>query len=335
MHPELFQLPFVHVTVKSYGTMMVIGFLVAVWLMRRLMRREGQNPEDITNLALYALIAGVVGARIMYVIDYWPSYRDDPLSVFAVWQGGLVYLGGVILAIIVVLLYLRLRHLPVRTYMDVLSIGLMLGLSFGRIGCFLNGCCFGKVTDLPLGVRFPYGSPAYLNQVFPNPDRGRDVPLLDLPAGFYGYLGENGQWYPVEDEKAKWRAGLKPWRLLTDEERDQVTRGPYQALPVHPTELYSSANAAVLCLILCLFWRRIGRLRPGTTFSLMFILYGSARFVLETLRDDNPFLDEWWTIYRGGTESQNLGIYMAAAGLVLLIVFWIRGARKTAADKRS
>jgi len=329
MHPELFQLPIVHVTVKSYGTMMVIGFVLAVLLMRRLMKGQGENPENIVNLALYALIAGVIGARIMYVIDYWPNYRDDPLSVFAVWQGGLVYLGGVILAVAVVLIYLFARRLPVRLYLDVLSIGLMLGLSFGRIGCFLNGCCFGKVTGCPLGVRFPYGSPAYLNQVFPDPGRNRDKPLLDLPAEYFGYLGEDGQWYPVEKDAMKLQAPLKPRRLLTDEQLEQVTRGPYQARPIHPTQLYSSANAALLCLILYLFWRFAGRSRPGTTFSLMFILYGCARFGLEMLRNDNPFLyDKRWAIYPGGTESQNLGLYMAALGVVLLIFFWIRGRKR-------
>lgn len=329
MHPELFELPIVHVTVKSYGTMMVIGFLLAVLLMRRLMRGQGQNPDYITNVALYALIAGVIGARILYVIDYWPSYREDLFSVFAVWQGGLVYLGGVAVAMAVVLLYLFAQRLPVRMYLDVLSIGLMLGLSFGRIGCFLNGCCFGRVTDCPLGVRFPYGSPAFVNQVYPNPDRNREEPLLDLPTEFFGYMGEDGRWYPADDDKAKLRAGLKPRRLLTNEQVEQVTQGPYQTLPVHPTELYSSADAAILCLLLYLFWRWFGRARPGTTFSLMFVLYGCARFGLEMLRDDNPFLyKEWWIVYRGGTEAQNLGIYMAAVGAVLFVFFLARAWRR-------
>jgi prolipoprotein diacylglyceryltransferase len=103
-------------------------------------------------------------------------------------------------------------------------------------------------------------------------------------------------------------------------------------LPVHPTELYSSANGAVLCLILYLFWKRAqkaiksakpGKLftKPGCTFGLMFILYGTTRFFIEFIRDDNPFEYGWWAIYKGATVSQNISIYMIIFGLILMLMF--------------
>ena len=322
MYPELFNIPFTELTVKSYGLMMVIGFLAAVSLIRRLSRNITSNPQLITNAALYSLIAGVVGARLFYVVHYFETFRDDPLSVFAIWKGGLELLGGVIFAITVIILYLRYHKLPVRRYLDILAIGLMLALVFGRIGCFLNGCCFGKPTDLPWAVRFPYGSLAYDSQSSEDLGRGRDKPYLQLPSDFFGYVEKENGWYPA----------LKAYEDLTLEQKYMVKNGLYRCLGVHPTQLYSSANAAVLCLILYVFWRRSlnagGKSNrkklfagPGCTFGLMFVIYGISRFFMEFVRDDNPFEYDWWAIYKGGTVSQNLGIYLATLGIVLMLIF--------------
>lgn len=187
MHPELFDIPFVHLTVKSYGTMMVIAFLAAVTLIRRLSRSFTPDPQYITNASLYSLIAGVVGARLFYVIHYFAQFQGRLLSVFAIWQGGLEFLGGILSAIAVIGFYCWYHKLPVRRYLDILAIGLMLALVFGRIGCFLNGCCFGKPTNLPWGVRFPYGSYAYYSQAKPNFTRNRPRPQLQLPDEYYIY----------------------------------------------------------------------------------------------------------------------------------------------------
>jgi phosphatidylglycerol:prolipoprotein diacylglycerol transferase len=322
MHPKLFEIPFVHLTVPSYGLMMVVGFLLAVWVIRRLSRNITPDPQFITNAALYSLIAGVVGARLFFVVHYFYKFKGDLLSIFAIWRGGVELLGGVLLAIAVIFFYLWYHKLPVRRYLDILAIGLMLALVFGRIGCFLNGCCFGRPTNLPWAVRFPYQhpilthSPAYHSQAHPNLDRNRRQPQLKLPADFFGYLGTDGKWYP----------DLKPYDLLTSEQKHMVDKGPYRCLPVHPAQLYSSAIGAVLALILYLFWRRAQRrgnwqnpekllTKPGCTFALMFIIYGIARFFLEFVRDDNPFE------FDGITISQNISIGIILLGAVLMVVF--------------
>ena len=313
MHPELFRIPFTPLTVKSYGLMLVIGFLAAVHIIRKLSRNITPDPQMITNASLYSLIAGVVGARIFYVIHYYDSFKDNLVRVFAIWEGGLELLGGVLAAILVIVLYLRYHKLPIRQYLDILVIGLMLALVFGRIGCFLNGCCFGKPAELPWAVSFPYGSYAYTSQVDPNPLRDRPSPQLKLPADFFD------------------ASILKPFDKLTAEQKEMVTAGPYRCLPVHPTELYSSADAAILTILLYLFWRRAQNaqqshkpkpfIKPGGTFALMFILYGFVRFFEEFFRDDNPFEYDWWTIYKGGTISQNIAIYMFVFGVILIMVF--------------
>lgn len=323
MHPELFEIPFIHLTIRSFGVMMVIGFLMAFFLISRLGRKITSNPQLIPNLALYCLVAGVVGARIFFVVHHRNEVQNPWTSMFAVWQGGLEFYGGVILAVPVIVLYSRRHKLPIRQCFDILAIALILGLAFGRLGCFLNGCGYGKPTNLPWAVRFPYDSFAYFSQINPNPERNRPEPQLHLPHDEYSsYPDITTKLYPKSLEE------------LTEQQKFEVTKGEYRCLPVHPTELYSSANAALICLLLYLFWRRSQKAassgnnlklftRPGQTLALAFILYGITRFLIEYLRDDNPFEYAWWAIYKGGTVSQNLSIYLVILGMILMVVFQI------------
>ena len=329
MHPELIELPFIHITIKSYGLMMVFGFLAAIYIIRRLSRDITPDPQMITNAALYSLIAGVVGSRIFYVFHHSEEFAGRPMSVFAIWQGGLELLGGVILAITVILLYLRYHKLPIRKYLDILAIGLMAALIFGRLGCFMNGCCYGKPTQLPWGVRFPYGAPAFYSQVNPNMLRDRPEQQLKLPREYF----DNSNY-------------LKSFDQLTEHQQQQVSlrgSGQYRCLPVHPTQLYSSANAALGTLLLFLFWRRAQKAKKsdkkkfltksGSIFALMFMYYGTTRFILEFIRDDNPFENAWWILLKGRTVSQNIGIYLAVFALILMIVFQKMKAYKEPAKK--
>jgi phosphatidylglycerol:prolipoprotein diacylglycerol transferase len=322
MYPELFQIPIVHLTIKSYGLMMVVGFLAAVSVIRYLSRHFTTNPAHITNAALYSLIAGVVGARVFFVLHYFDQFRDDPSSVFAIWNGGLELIGGVAMAIAVILLYIIYHKQPMRHYLDVLAIGLMAALVFGRIGCFLNGCCYGKPTELPWGVHFPYNSFSYHSQVLPDLDRHRAEPHLKLPDEFFGYTNGLGEHNP----------DLKPWKYLTPRQKELVTTGAYRSLAVHPTQLYSSLGAGLLGLVFYGIWRRSQRAeragsypfltKPGSTFSVMFILYGIGRFIMEWIRDDNPFEIDSLTI------SQILCIGLVALGIVLVVYFTLSKPEK-------
>jgi len=314
MHPNLFEIPLLKLKIGTFGPMMVLGFLAALFLMRRLARRANLDHTIMTDAAIYSLIAGVIGARAFFVIHHFDQFRGNLFGIVAAWRGGLEFLGGVITAACVLLLYLRFSKLPVRRYLDILVIGLMVGLAIGRIGCFLNADCFGKPTNLPWGVRFPYKSFVYISQINPDPKRNRLEPHLRLPQSDYLYFyDDQGKWHP------------KYLKDLTEKQRYEVTKGKYRCLPVHPSQLYSSANALLLCLILYLFRRKslrkiqsdkpLKRLdQPGAISALMLILYGFTRFLIEFIRDDNPYEIGILTI------SQIIGIVMIISGIILLIL---------------
>ncbi len=316
MHPELFRIPFTDLTVKSYGFLMVCGFIAAIFLIRRLSRDLGDHSEHITTAALYSLIAGVVGARIFYVIHYWsPQFSGkNILDIFAVWKGGLELLGGVLLAVFTIVMYLWIQKLPLRRYLDILGIGLLLALGFGRLGCLMNGCCFGKPTTCPVAITFPYGSLAYDSQIRPDSARHRDKPYIQLPADFFD-IDENGNYY------------LKPYNDLDAQQKCEVAHdGPYHCLPVIPTQIVESTLAFLGCIGLY-FHRQKGIkiqtqgrelpfiFKPGATFALMFIYYGTMRFFIEYLRDDNPIHSNGFTI------SQNLSIALIISNILLILLF--------------
>lgn len=312
MHPEIIELPFLDMTVKSYGLMLVIGFLLAVFVIRRLSKEITPDPDLITNAALYSLIAGIVGARIFYVVHYWEKFKDNLLSIFAVWEGGLELLGGVVLAMTVLVFYMIYHKLPVRKYLDVLAVGLMIALAFGRIGCFLNGCCYGKPTSMPWGVEFPYGSYPYSSAALPDADRGRDEAYMQLPEDYY---------IEYYDDEGELRKALKAKDDLTPGQLEAI-KSEYVCVDLHPTQLYSSFDAGLISFILFLFWRRSQKwegkrilTKPGQVFGLMLVFYSIHRFLMEFLRDDNPFeLD-------GLTISQLISMGLFVLGVLLLAVF--------------
>lgn len=317
MHPELLKIPYLNLTVQSYGLMLVIGFLAAITIIRLLSKDITPDPQLITNAALYSLIAGIAGARVFYVLHYFGKFKDNLLDIFKIWQGGLELLGGVLLAITVIALYLRYHKLPARKYLDILAIGLMVALGFGRIGCICKGCCFGKPTNVPWAVSFPYGSDAYSSQTRPDLKRDRPNPYIALPNDFFGYY---------EKDKLQFY-GLKPFESLTPQQQQQVLpHGQYCILPIHPTQAYESFGAFLIATVLYLLWRRTKKsdmpvsnhhfLRnPGCIFGLMFIFYSIMRFTIEFFRDDNPFE------YGHLTISQIIGIILFFFG-ILLTVLW-------------
>lgn len=170
MHPIIFRIPGIGYDVPGYGLALMIGFLLSIlWATRRALK-SGGDPDVVLNCGFLALIGGVVGARFMYVYHYWEQFatRGNAFEIFKavidVRQGGLEVYGGFIAVCILVFGYLRFGGHSIRWYLDIMAPSAALGMAIGRIGCFLNGCCFGGVCDLPWAVRFPYGSPAAVQQ---------------------------------------------------------------------------------------------------------------------------------------------------------------------------
>mgnify|MGYP001199975259 CR=1 FL=1 len=160
MHPEVLQLGPLHL--RSYGLMMAIAFVVGTFLSLREARRLSLDEDKVVNVILITLIASVFGARMLYVLEHLAEFRREWTSVLALWQGGLTLYGGIAAGTFAGLLASRRMGLPVWITADALTPALALGTMFGRVGCFLNGCCYGRPTNLPWGVVFPHESFAYL-----------------------------------------------------------------------------------------------------------------------------------------------------------------------------
>ena len=160
MHPEILRWGVLHIT--SYGLMLAIAFLVGTWLSLREARRRQLNEDAIVTVILVALVAAILGARALYVVEHLRDFRGSTLSVLALWQGGLTLYGGLFAGTAAGLVTGRRLGLPMWTMADALTPALALGTMFGRVGCFLNGCCYGHPTRLPWGVVFPPDSFASL-----------------------------------------------------------------------------------------------------------------------------------------------------------------------------
>ncbi len=153
MHPEILQLGPIHL--RAYGVMMAVAFLVGTWLSLVEARRLRLDEDKLVNMILVTLVASILGARLLYVIEHLQEFRREWGSALALWQGGLTLYGGVVAGTFAGLVAARRFGLPVWVAADALTPAFALGTMFGRVGCFLNGCCYGHPTNLPWGVEFP------------------------------------------------------------------------------------------------------------------------------------------------------------------------------------
>ncbi len=149
-----------HITILGfdiayYGIIIGIGILAGIFIAAMEAKRTGQNPEDYYDLAIYAVIFSIIGARIYYVIFSWDMYKRDLLSIFNIRQGGLAIYGGVIAAVITVIVFARLKGLSAPLLMDTAGLGLVAGQMIGRWGNFFNREAFGEYTDSFLAMRLP------------------------------------------------------------------------------------------------------------------------------------------------------------------------------------
>jgi phosphatidylglycerol:prolipoprotein diacylglycerol transferase len=146
--------------IYSYGFMLMLAFAVGIVLAVVRGRKRGIPPEFIMDLSTVIVFSAIIGARTVYVLfhrsGYWPRWWD----VFKVWEGGLTVYGGVLLAVVLSYVFCLKRGVPFLRVADAMAPSMALGVGITRIGCFLNGCCFGHTCDVPWGVQFPPGSMA-------------------------------------------------------------------------------------------------------------------------------------------------------------------------------
>ena len=157
MHPIAFHIG--PLTIYWYGILVALGFIAGIWTAGRRGVKDGLKPDQISDAAPWLLIGAMVGARILHVVSYWrEEYASKPWTeIFMIQKGGLVFYGGFIGAAIATLLYTRLKKIPLWKFGDAIAPSIALGHAFGRVGCLMTGCCFGKACSLPWAITFPEG----------------------------------------------------------------------------------------------------------------------------------------------------------------------------------
>jgi phosphatidylglycerol---prolipoprotein diacylglyceryl transferase len=160
----LFTIPGLGFSVHSFSLMMLFACFGALGITLWRARREGIETEAVFGLATWLYTGGFIGARAMYLVQHPEMFRTAG-DIFRIWQGGIVFYGCILGGLIGSLLFWRRRPFPFLPMADAVAPALAVGIAFGRIGCFLNGCCFGAVTDCPVALTFPAGSPAWMQHV--------------------------------------------------------------------------------------------------------------------------------------------------------------------------
>lgn len=309
--------------VRGYGVCMLLAIVAGMAVVILRSKKIGFPVDPIFSLAFCMVIAGVVGARLFYVIQKNEQFfgPDIPLGdslkmALNMTGGGLVVYGSLFGASIAAFIFFWWSKLPVWKTADLLAPGMAIGLAIGRIGCLMNGCCWGGVCDANLpSIQFPAGAAPYMQHLTDGELLGlKTKPVLDS-AGSKTYgsravvdvgpgVGESlgiepGDEIAVETISPDQIRYVKAYRPELEKEasinvlvrRDGIKRNsvllselPPSSMRVHPTQLYSSANAFLLCLLLWFYWHH--RKSDGEVFALMLILYPIGRFMIEIIRND-------------------------------------------------
>jgi phosphatidylglycerol:prolipoprotein diacylglycerol transferase len=354
------------VPIRGYGVLLLLAVVSGVGLCLHRAQRMGVNPDTIYSLAFWMFIGGMLGARLFYVIEYWNqfqrgSFGETIAAIVNVAQGGLVVYGSLIGALVAFTVFVSRHKLPALALADLIAPGMALGLCLGRIGCLLNGCCFGGICEPPdfghrWAVTFPWGSPPQqrqtergqldfhgikLSEDAKSPPTINEV-LADSPAALAGL--EAGDTIRSIRRPADELGGPV---LATAEARDYLDElsGPNAVLevivagdpsaktltianslprtrPVHPTQIYSAINAALICLLMIAVYPY--RTRDGQVIALMLTIYPITRFLLEIIRqDESPVFGSGMSI------SQNVSM-MLICGIVGLWIYVLRSRKPLA-----
>jgi phosphatidylglycerol:prolipoprotein diacylglycerol transferase len=330
--------------IRGFGIMMALATVAGVGLALHRAQKMGIDPDEIMSLAMWMFIPGIVGARLFFVIEYWhefakPTLEQTIVALLNVTNGGLVMYGSVICGLPFGIYYLVNRKLPVLAIADIIAPSMVVGLALGRIGCFLNGCCYGGLCEGPLAVTFP-GEAAYPGaRASPPYEKHHELGWLyglRLAADDQGVVIQR-----AEPGRAAAAAGVQPGKhvaaiggtkvaalrdafkllslagekfLLTTQEGNAhliaAEVWPGRSLPVHPTQLYAALDAALLAAFLWFYYPF--RRRDGEVFALLVTLHPISRFLLEIIRDDEPgLLGSPLTI----AQWTSTAVFLAAIGL--------------------
>ncbi len=341
--------------VQGYGVMLLIAVVLGIALAVHRGRQMGVNPDIIYSLVFWVFLGGVLGARIFYVAEYYRDFlrfngdntlrvKETLFAMLNLTKGGLVVYGSLIGAAIPFALYTLKNRLPILPLTDYVAASLVLGQGIGRIGCLLNGCCYGGVCEVPRmpAISFPHGSPAHVRQVEEGQAYLQGLKLADGTAGGVKIAA-------VEPGSAAETAGLKAGQEITlinhisvrspadaypslfaahqagDAievnviSRDSPGVGtvawtlpeqPPGSLPVHPTQIYSAINALLFAFFAWTYFPF--RRRDGQVFATLLVLFPITRFLEEIIRTDEP-----QNFFLGMTISQTISLGLIACGVAM------------------
>ena len=342
------------VPIRGYGVMVLAGSVAGIALAIYRAQQARIPVEEIMGLAVAMFIGGVIGARLFYVVEYWDERirQTDWLSTLkaavSFTEGGLVIYGAFIGAMLAFAVYVRRRKLPALAIADMIAASMVVGLAFGRIGCLLNGCCYGGESTAPWAVTFPRESgpqtvsPPYADQasagrfhgfrIADGPDERSSPSIVRVDknsAADRAGLQIGDEVTAINDRSLKTVRGAEmliaealnkgePLAIHTADgaiKTVEAVEAPPRSRPVHPTQIYSAITAALLAWILWSYYPF--RRRDGEVTALMITLYPIARYLEEIIRVDEP------SVFGTGLSiSQNVSLLLlaGAAGMWL----WLR-----------
>jgi phosphatidylglycerol---prolipoprotein diacylglyceryl transferase len=177
MHPVLFQIG--PLTIYTYGVLVAVGVLGSLWYARRQAPHAGLDAERVWNLGIYMVVAALVLAKVWLVLTSWQYFKANPRDIvsIATFQSGGTFYGGILGAILTIVLYTHFQKMPLLPVLDTFAGAVPLGHAIGRLGCLAAGCCYGKPTTLPWGIKFtnetanqlagtPLGIPLHPTQIY-------------------------------------------------------------------------------------------------------------------------------------------------------------------------
>lgn len=322
------------IPIRGYGVMLLAAISLGVAMAVHRARRHGIAPDTVLAMVFWLFVAGIAGARAFFVIEYWEQrFAGQPplatlIDVLQFTEGGLVVYGSLLGGVAAFAWFAWRHRLPLRATADILASCFMAGLAVGRVGCLLNGCCYGGACDLPWAVTFPADSPAFADHLAHGALHG-----LALEEGADGrvFLREDGALRRVEAVNGD------PVRSLADAaaalgaahaygsavevklDDQEVVRCPpstrTRSLPIHPTQVYATINAGLTSWFLWSWFPH--RRRDGEVALLMLTIYPLSRFLLEAIRTDESAI-----FGTGMSISQNVSLIvlaLAAAGWAALL----------------
>lgn len=248
MFPELFKIPYLNFTFNSYGFLLALAFIFGLFITAKLAERDGLDKQKVYDLGLWVLVASLIGSKLLLIITEWEDrYQNNISEIFSFdfFRSAGVFYGGFIGAVIASVIIMRRYKLPWWRTADVFAPGIIIGQAIGRLGCFSAGCCWGKPTTSWLGIRFS--------------EAGHEV--TDVPI-VVSHLRDS-------TERIQWSDKLG---------------GPFEALYLHPTQLYEAFSALIIFFIL--LWMLKRRKFYGQIILAYAILYAVTRFTIEFWRDD-------------------------------------------------